>query len=151
MTVLDIQHIEQALSVKLPAEYQQLLVSYPFSDDSSATACMVIRDPAALINVNRTHDTHFMIHHRAGRWVPQKNHFMIGNDGGEARYYLDLNDPECTVFRFDLETGQLSPYAKGIAEYRARIEEMDRETEADENRLAKKRRDAKWWEIWKRL
>ena len=142
MTIADIRRIEKELSVNLPEDYQQLLINYPFAEDSFATTCMVIRDAEALIDVNRSHTTHFLIHHREGRWVPQKNHFMIGNDGGEEQYYLDLDDSECTVFRFDLETGELSTYAKGIADFKAKINQVDREVEEDEKRAAERRQNA---------
>jgi hypothetical protein len=151
MTFVDIERVEQSLSLKLPAEYRQLLVDYPFSNDSFATDCMVIRDADALINANRGPNSHFMIHHRKGRWAPQKNHFLIGSDGGEEQYYLDLNDPQCRVLKFDLETGELSPYANGIAEYKAKVYEVDREVEEDEKRAAERRRNARWWEFWKKL
>ena len=151
MTGADIQRVEHALSVKLPSDYRQLLLDYPFSEDSFATACMVIRDAEALINLNRGPDKHFVIHHREGRWVPGRNHFLIGNDGGEERYYLDLDDPRSTVFRFDLETGELSPYATGIADYKAKIDQIDHEIEDDEKRASEMRRNAKWWELWKKL
>jgi hypothetical protein len=151
MTHADIQCVEQALSVKLPSDYQQLLLDYPFSEDSFATACMVIRDAEALINVNQGTDTHFVIHHQEGSWVPQKNHFLIGNDGGEERYYLDLDDPRSTIFRFELETGELSPYATGIADYKTKIDQIDREIEDEEKRATERRSNAKWWELWKKL
>src|SRR5258708_7825942 len=147
MTRADIQRVEQALSIKLPLDYHRLLLDYPFSEDSFATACMVIRDAELLIKINQGPDMHFAIHHRKGRWVPQKNHFLIGNDGGEEQYYLDLDDQKSTVFRFGLETGELSPYAIGIADYIAKIHQIDREIEDDEKLVAERRRDAKWWEI----
>jgi len=77
MTLTDIQRIEHALSVKLPGDYQQLLLDYPFSADSFATACMVINDADALIKLNNGPDVHFQLHHRKGRWTPEKNHFLI--------------------------------------------------------------------------
>jgi hypothetical protein len=42
MTDADIQRIEQTLSVKLQMDYRQLLLDYPFSVNSFASACMVI-------------------------------------------------------------------------------------------------------------
>jgi hypothetical protein len=92
-----------------------------------------------------------MMHYREGRWLPQKNHFMIGNDGGEEQYYLDLDDPRCAVLRFNLETGELSPYAGGIAEYQAKINKVDGEIAEEEERAAERKRNAKWWEFWKKL
>jgi hypothetical protein len=151
MTIANIQRIEQALSVKLPEQYSQLLVDYPFSEDSFGTTCMVIRDADALIDLNRGRSAHFMIHHREGRWVPQKNHFMIGSDGGEEQFYLDLDDPGGAVLKFDLETGELTPYARDIAEFKERIYQIDRDIDADEKRAEERRRNARWWEFWKKL
>jgi hypothetical protein len=151
MTVTDIQRVEQALLIKLPRDYQQLLLDYPFSDDSFATACMVINDADALIKINSGRDVHFQTHHRKGRWTPQKNHFMIGNDGGEEQYYLDLDDPASLVLRFDLETGELSRYAQGIQDFKAKIDQVDRDIEEEEKRTAERRRSAKWWQLWRRL
>jgi len=136
MTAADIQRIEQALAVKLPADYQHLLVNHPFPDDSTAAACMVIRNVEVLIHINKNRSRHFRIMNlqRAGKWVPQQHHFLIGTDGGETQYYLDLLDPGCAVLGFDLETGAMSPYAQGMAGYRAKIEEVDREFAADGQR-----------------
>jgi hypothetical protein len=141
MTAADIQRIEQALSVKLPADYQHLLVNHPFPDGSSAAACMVIRNAEVLIHVNKNRSLHFRIMNlqRAGKRVPQPHHFLIGSDGGDEQYYLDLLDPGCAVVRFDLETGSMSPYAQGMAEYLAKIEQVDRELAEDGQRAAARR------------
>lgn len=129
-TAADLDGIEQALSVKLPADYRQLLLDYPFAENSVADS-MLICNPELLLVLNSQRDLHFQIHHRKGRWVPGKNHFMIGNDGGEEQFYLDLNEAGCTVLKFDLETGELSPFANSAAEFKAKVNEIDRECEAE--------------------
>ncbi len=150
MTLADIQRVEQALAIKLPGDYQHLLLDYPFTEDSFATTCMVIHDANALLKLNSGPDVQFLSHHRKGRWSPQKNHFLIGNDGGEVRYYLDLNDPNCSVLKFDLETGELSLYAHGIEDYKAKIDQLDRQIEEDRKRPREKEPSAKWWQFRKK-
>ncbi len=143
MTQAEIQRVEQALSIKLPPEYCDLLIHYPFSEDSFATTCMVIRDAEALIKASRGPTSHASLHHREGSWVPEKKRFLIGNDGGEEEYYLDLEDPRHPVLKFDMEAG--------IADYKSKIIEIDREMDEDERRAREKRRTAKWWQFWKWL
>ncbi len=147
----DILKIEGALSVKLPDAYKRLLIDFPFSEDSFAYTCMVIWDAQALVDANSGFDLHFLIHHRKGRWTPEKKHFFIGNDGGETQYYLDLEDPDSTIYSFDLETGELTPYARGIEEYKAKIIRIDQELEEEERAAEERRKNAKWWEFWKKL
>ncbi|MGC8641345.1 MAG: hypothetical protein ACP5XB_15885 [Isosphaeraceae bacterium] len=42
---------------------------------------------------------------------------MIGHDGGEEYYYLDLQQDPPPVMRFDLETGELSTLCEDLGRY----------------------------------
>jgi hypothetical protein len=76
---------------------------------------------------------------------------LIGGDGGEEQYYLDLESPTHPVLKFDLETGVLEEYAPDIDAYVSKVYEIDREIEEGERRVEERRRNAKWWEFWKKI
>jgi hypothetical protein len=90
MTPSDLDRIEEVLGITLPEAYRATMGIYPFDSDSTASDCMLPNDAEWVINANRGLDRHFLLHHGKGRWVPTKNHLLIGTDGGEEYYYLDL-------------------------------------------------------------
>lgn len=49
-------------------------------------------------------------------WIVPK-HFDIGGDGGEGMYFIKLDDPECNVYRLDLETNKIRKKPYGLNKY----------------------------------
>ena len=49
-------------------------------------------------------------------WVAPKR-FMIGSDGGEETFFIHLDDSDCEVWAFDLETGKTSKRFNSIDNY----------------------------------
>jgi len=41
-------------------------------------------------------------------------YFHIGSDGGESYYYIDLQNPDCPVYSFDLESGRFAKEASNF-------------------------------------
>jgi len=59
-------------------------------------------------------------------WIEPK-HFEIGGDGGEGIYFIKLNDPDCTVYRLDLETQKISKKPYGLSKYMEYLSSLSHE------------------------
>jgi len=149
MTPADLDRIESSLGVTLPMDYRGLMQNYPFAAETVAHSSMLIDDPDWVIGANRGVDTHFMLHHRQGRWVPTRDYLQIGNDGGENCYYLDLRGTPPPVYGFDLEAGTLSVFAADLGDYTRRCTEIDEELAEEERLEAEWLREKKWWQFWR--
>ena len=139
ITTDELTKLERKLDVKLPEEYKKTLLNYPFEKDSFAYTCMLMADVNILIEWNSESESLV------------KNGFMIGGDGGEESYYIDLYDEHHPVFSFDMETDKTVLFAKNIADYLAKIIEIEKNIELDEELVKKRRENSKWWEFWKRI
>jgi hypothetical protein len=58
------------------------------------------------------------------RWVEPRR-FMIGNDGGEDIFFIQLDDPNCAVWAYDLETGHVALRFQTIAAYQGYVESIE--------------------------
>jgi hypothetical protein len=150
MTPSELDRIEEVLGITLPEAYRATMGVYPFDSDATASDCMLPNDAEWVINANRGLDRHFLLHHGKGRWVPTKNHLLIGTDGGEEYYYLDLREKSCPVLAFDLETGNLSVFCDNFERFVCRCREIDDEIEEDERKAAERAEGRKWWQFWSR-
>ncbi|GHA13923.1 hypothetical protein GCM10008090_24630 [Arenicella chitinivorans] len=56
-------------------------------------------------------------------WI-EPRHFIIGGDYGEGMYFIKLDDPECHVYRFDLETGKTRKKPYGLSKYINYLDEL---------------------------
>jgi hypothetical protein len=125
-----ISRVGATLGVVLPASYSRLLSVYPFSK-YSAGVFMVNGDSAWLITRNgERRDSS----HRSKQNAPSlaTGHLLIGTDGSEKEYLIDLNNQEPGVIEYCLETGEAKPFAASISEYVRIIEEIDKKVEEEE-------------------
>jgi hypothetical protein len=133
MTDSDLQRIERELSLKLPADYRSLMLSYPFPPDSFTAENMLPDNAARLLESAGGRDN-----------LPPRS-FIIGNDGGEEIYFIDTSRQQSPVFVFDLETGEIKEYAPTLEAYIQKCRDTDAQILRDEEAMAKK----KWWQFWK--
>ena len=146
----DIQRIESELGVSLPQSYKAVQLSYPFGPSSFGSLCMLVDNADAIIDMNKGPGLHELMHGEAG--APRDGtYLMIGNDGGEEEYFLDISQADGPVMVFDLESGELSEFARDIKHYVDRVHEIDAEIDTQEREAEERRRNAKWWEFWKKL
>ncbi len=139
MTAEHLARIEQEIGLKLPDDYRRAMQNYTFGRDSFAFNDMLLDDAQMIINANR--EPHDIL----GDAPPTRDYLWIGGDGGEVYYYLDLRASPCPVHAFDLETRELTLFARDLDDYMAKCGEIDAEIEEDERRAAEK----KWWQFWR--
>jgi hypothetical protein len=139
MTESDISKIESTLNVSLPEFYRTSMLSYPFLVDSFAAEFLLQNDPEPILECNQ----------HPGDYPGISKPFVIGGDGGEELYFIDLAADSSQVFTFDMETGKHIAKARDWAEYLSQIESDLNEIEEDERAERERKANKKWWEFWK--
>ena len=149
----DITKIQYELKIKLPDSYKKVIHSYPFGKESFGYTCMLANDIEAIIAMNKASSLHSAVHMKNITDHPCKNEtlFWIGNDGGEEEYCLDISQEAGAIYKLDLETGEFTEYAHDLNCYIERIHEIDQEIDNEERKSEERRKNAKWWEFWKRF
>jgi len=139
MNAQDIKTIEAKVGMALPEFYCATMLNYPFPVDSFAAEFLLPNDLARLLSDNED----------PGNYPGIDKAFMIGGDGGEERYFIDLASTSSQVFAFDLETGIHTAKATDWQQYLDQIAASLREIEEDERLRAERKANKKWWEFWK--
>ena len=134
----DLDRIEQALGIELPASYRAVLEHYPFGPYSCGEDSLV-DDAEDLIRANRR--PHDILRGEP----PTRGYLWIGCDGGESSYYLDLQAASSPVYEYDLEMDELTVLASDIDDFVSKCKQIDQEVAEDEQRAAQKR----WWPFWR--
>jgi hypothetical protein len=134
ITAEDLDRIEQELGLQLPGDYRSLMLDYPFPADSYTAECLLVNDPEALKELAAERDP-----------LPPQS-FIVGDDGGEELYFIDLTRASSPVYVFQLETGQVKEASPSLQAYVQACEQTEREINGDEV----KRSDRKWWQFWRR-
>ena|ERR1041384_8001648 len=133
MTESDIQRIEKELGITLPDDYKAFMRSYPFQSDSIASE-NIMDDANWLIEATGTRHRLFPPHT-----------FIIGTDGGESTYFLDLSRQPSPVFNFDLETRGITEESPDLQAFVNKCRESEAEVRRDEEEMERR----KWWQFWK--
>lgn len=118
MLAIDLDRIEKALGIRLPAVYRKLVAPFPIPAYAGNTDTELWDDVEALIELNREL--------RSGRRTsPWPEHiFAIGRDGSGCASAIDLRDPMAPVWWADrchldvVGTAQESPSLAVWAEQR---------------------------------
>jgi hypothetical protein len=138
MTEADFRKIESTLNVSLPEFYRTTMLSYPFPVDSFAEEFLLPNDPEPVLEYNQ----HPCEYEETG--AP----FVIGSDGGEEIYFIDLAVDSSQVFTYEMETGKHVEKATDWTEYLGQIESNLKEID-DERAEQERKANKKWWEFWK--
>ncbi len=139
------EEIEQNLSIKLPQNYKELVDEPPeLKDEIYFDYCFYV-DSKILIEENRGYTMdrdsisdlddgtfwggikrYFMYGSKTKllkarkdwfeSWINTKR-FIIGGDGGEETYFIHLDDVDCAVYSFDLETQKSSKKFDSLEKY----------------------------------
>lgn len=97
MTEDELNRIEGALSIQLPASYRTFMSCFPIPAFAGNSELELWDDPDALIRENmalRTADSHAQ-----QAWPPQ--YFCVGNSGGSWVHAIDLEDEQGAVWYVD--------------------------------------------------
>jgi hypothetical protein len=154
--VLVSEQIEDALGIKLPIWYSEL-INKPSEFESNSTLELYLRaspnwlienNKGYIVNINDISDLddgslfgsirryllygskEKIIKHRKkyyDNWVKDKR-FIIGSDGGEEDYFIKLTDTDSLVYVFDLETHKSKLKFKSINEYLEHARSVEEDT-----------------------
>ena len=139
----ELDALEQAFGVTLPAEYRATMLAYPFPADSDAAEWSMPDDAA------RLHEHNTLARQPSSRKEPwPRTAFVIGEDGSEAVYVLDLSRQPAVVQEFSLETGHFTDLAPDWPAWLTRLREVQRELDEDEEFQRERYRTKKWWQFW---
>jgi hypothetical protein len=133
MTTSDLQRIERELGVKLPSDYTSLMAAYPFPSDSFAAESLLPNSADCILEL------------AGARKSLPPNSFIIGNDGGEEVYFIDLTRHPSPVYVFELETGKAKEHAPHLDAYVHKCADAETEISRDQQHMARK----KWWRFWR--
>ena len=133
MTNTDLQRIERELRITLPADYRALMLAYPFPPDSFSAECLLPDSADRLLELAGAREN-----------LPPHS-FIIGDDGGEETYFIDVSRQPSPVYVFQLETGKVKEEAAGLDAYVQKCRDADDEIRRDQAEMARKR----WWQFWK--
>lgn len=139
------REIENNLGIALPEKYKSYLDSPPDIQNEYIYQFYFLIDPKQIIEDNRAYKMDIydlsdidngtflgslkrflfygtkdkIIKHRkkhVKEWV-EPGKFVIGSDGGEEMFFIYLNNPECPVFVYELETKESYKKYNSITEY----------------------------------
>ncbi len=136
MTDADLDRIESALALKLPAFYRRFILGYPAwlpakqPDWSDVAKCELADDPERVIHFNQYvrgfgPDEFF----DDEVWPP--HYFVIGSEAEQNWYFLDLASGSEAVFLFHHEEGEVRREAESLAEFPAALVAWWEGVEAD--------------------
>jgi len=137
MTDADLNRIESALGLKLPAFYRRFMLDYPQwlvekqPDWSDVERGELANDPERVIHFNqyvRGFEPGEFFDDRP--WPP--DYFVIGSEEEQNWYFLDLAGGSEAVLLFHHEQGEVRREAKSLAEFpaalTARWEDVERDS-----------------------
>jgi hypothetical protein len=143
MSPAEFTRIETTLAIQLPIGYRTLMGAYPFAPDSFAAECLLPNDADWLIATNRERASN-QWSSRDADLLDRRDYLMIGGDGGEEAYLIDLSVTESPVYVYDYETGEVHQRATGLREFVAQCQASDEEIRRDEEEMKRRR----WWQFW---
>lgn len=126
MTEADLDRIESALALKLPASYRQLMLDYPLwlpaeqPHWSEVERWELANDADRIISFNqevRSAEPGEFFDDRP--WPP--HYFVIGSERGQNWFFLDLASGSDAVWMFHHEEGELRREASSLAEFPAAL------------------------------
>lgn len=146
----DFRRIEQALSIKLPADYRPVVErrARDLRENEEVDGGFTC-DPAWLIDRNLYfRETGF----RGENWP--SHYFLIGDGHSGNVFYLDLKAAPPSVFEWCRETSERTKRATSIEAWaleRIKIAQTSRAEEAlRRSRFSKLERTRRWWQFWRR-
>jgi hypothetical protein len=110
----DLVRLERELAIRLPRQYHDFMVAYPFSRSSWAGDLATPDDVKLLLDLNREK-------RELSAGVSSDEVFFIGSDGKGADYFVRLSDPACGVAAYDTGTHQVSIQAKTFEDWLSQL------------------------------
>ena len=146
MTAEQLQWIETALGIKLPADYKSRMLEYEFHPDSHAADCLLWDDPQTIIDANR--ETADIVASVEPFPTLPAVPFQIGCDGGEQMYYLDAHEEDSPVYVYDFELRSITVHVANLAAWIEECRTCEIELEEDRKQMARIAENKRWWQFW---
>ncbi len=137
MNASDLDRLESALQIRLPARYRRMMEAYPFVQDSLA-AEMLCDEVDVLLRWNAP-----FISPDSKRITPA-DFVQIGSDGGELSFYLEHSGTSHPIFCYDVESGNFDEYAPDIDAYVEHCARVEAGTESLPNEAGRLPEWKKW-------
>jgi hypothetical protein len=140
----ELDALERSLHITLPSEVRATLLAPPFGPSSDVIDIGLLEtDAARLQELNEGHRGTVL---PTGPWPHTA--FVLGENGGEAAYVLDLSRVPAVIQEFSFETKAFTDHAPTWAAWLDRLAETERELQADEAFEQERYRTRKWWQFW---
>lgn len=151
MDARDIDDIEAALDLRLPPAYRELMLAYPFGPQSQTAELWLPADADVVVaNTERGRRSAAL---QPQPWPP--SYVVIGGDGGEELYVLDVSREPAPVLAYELETRHTRPLAPDLAAFVGLLRAREAEVEADQRMIERgpttreRQGGARWWQFWR--
>ena len=132
----DLARLERELAIRLPRQYRDFMVAYPFSRSSWAGDLGTPDDVDLLLDLNREK-------RELSRGISSDEVFFIGSDGKGADYFVQLSDPACGVAAYDTSTHQVSIQTKTFEDWLSQLRLANEANAVSQGGVRK------WWQFWK--
>jgi cell wall assembly regulator SMI1 len=149
MIEAEFDRIEREMGITLPDDYRETMIHYPFPPDSSPAINDLCNNASELISWNK--DGSSLDIEEASEY------FMIGTDGSEELYFIDVRLQRSSVYVYCIDTDTFSVVAASLAEWVNMISEMEQEAEEglaasketeSMRKKEKENKEKKWWRFW---
>ena len=139
----EFDRMEQTLGVSLPAPYRAAMLDYPFPPNHQAAELWMPDSAAIVLEMNRPIPERRL----AGKAWPS-HLVLIGSDGGEEDFVLDVHAPSAPVLAYERESGNVRALAPDFAAWLALLQEWESEVERDAAGMRAAYERKRWWQFW---
>src|SRR5687767_3103523 len=138
-----LHRIESALGMSLPAAYRAAMLDYPFPPTHDAAQLWMPDDAAIVMEINVRPSERRL----AGKPWPTYL-VLIGSDGGEEDFVLDVQAPAAPVFAYERESGDVRALAPNFAAWLAMLRDWQAEIDHDVAAMREVYARKRWWQFW---
>ncbi|HYT89515.1 MAG TPA: SMI1/KNR4 family protein [Gemmataceae bacterium] len=136
MTDADLDRIEAALDLKLPAFYRRYMLSYPRWLPEKQPEWSDVAENEFADNPDRViYFNQYVRDCKQGEFIDDmpwpRHYFVIGSEGEQNWYFLDLASGSEAVYLFQHDCGEVSQYARSLGEFPAALVRWWEDVERD--------------------
>ena len=143
MTNADLDRLEHVRGIRLPDDYRATMLAYPFPPDHEAAAFDLPPDIDTILALQLEPDE------AEGPDGPWPRHYVvIGSDGGEEAYVLDVSREPAPVLAYYFETGERRTLAPNVQSFVESLRRRPSGGRASGTASAPADRRRPWWRIW---
>lgn len=142
MTLEQLRRIESELGVKLPGEYREIMLNYPFDTESMGDYLFDEADRVIEENRECREVELFGLDWRT-------HHFIFGSDGLGNPFFIDLSKVPAPIMLADHEDGAQRVEEQSFSVWVDKASLLLAEDAAKVMAKEQKNEKRKWWQLWK--